>query len=195
MTTIAVQPPRFWQKTRRILTLIGFAAAALLTAKAAFAQPFQVNPNLQITPGLQLQQQSRLVTIQGGGLGFLDATAPDKYNLGLTVVTTPFSGAQSQQWLIVDQGGGMFTIQQRSSGLFLDAHEISAEAFFVVLRPRQTFDQTQLWRVVEYGGGFVTIQQVSSGRFIEPYLDEAHDYRVVTRPGANDLQTWRLGSP
>jgi len=198
MSAIAIEQPRFWQKTRRILTLIGFAAAALLTAKAAFAQPFQVNPNLQITPGLQLQQQSRLVTIQGGGLGFLDATAPDKYNLGLTVVTTPFSGAQSQQWLIVDAGNGTFTIQQRSSGLFLDAHEIAAEAFFVVLRPRQTFgngDNGQLWRVQEYGGGFVTIQQVSSGRFLDATINPAVNYQVVTGIQGAQSQEWRLGTP
>lgn len=195
MTAIAIEQPRFWQKTRRILALIGFAAAALLSAKAAFAQPLQINPNLQITPNAQLVQSSRLVTIQGGGLGFLDATAPDKYNLGLTVVTTSFTGAQSQQWLIVDQGNGMFTIQQRSSGLFLDAHEVAAEAFFVVLRPRQTFDQTQLWRVIEYGGGFVTIQQVSSGRFLDATINPAVNYQVVTGLPASQSQEWRLGTP
>jgi len=171
----------------RTLVVFIFSIFAMLAAgQAAFGQVLQLTP---------VQQQSRLVTIQGGGLGFLDATAPDKYNLGLTVVTAPFSGAQSQQWLIASAGDGVYTIQQRSSGLFLDAHEVAAEAFFVVLRPRQTFDSTQLWRIVDYGGGFVTIQQVSSGRFLDATINAAVNYQVVTGLPATQSQEWRLGSP
>jgi hypothetical protein len=172
-------------------------AAALVTAKGAVAQPLQLQ-QIPVTPQVLQPAQpepSRLVRIQGGGLGFLDATAPDKYNLGLTVVTAPFSAAQSQQWLIASAGNGAYTIQQRSSGLYLDAHEVPAEAFFVVLRPRQTFDSTQLWRVVEYGGGFVTIQQVSSGRFLDATINAAVNYQVVTGGSRTQSQEWRLGSP
>lgn len=197
MTAIAIERPRFWQRLGATVMFTFVAAAALVTAKAASAQPLQLQ-QMPLTPQVLQPAQpapSRLVIIQGGGLGFLDATAPDKYNLGLTAVTAPFSGAQSQQWLIASAGAGAYTIQQRSSGLFLDAHEVASEAFFVVLRPRQTFDNTQLWRVVEYGGGFVTIQQVSSGRFLDATINAAVNYQVVTGQPGSQSQEWRLGSP
>jgi hypothetical protein len=165
------------------------AATIITGATLALAQNFQIQ-----TP-LILQQQSRLVTFQGGGLLFLDATAPDRYNLGLNAVIGPYTNAQSQQWLVVHQGNGIYTIQQRSSGQFLDAHEIAQEDFAVVLRNRQTFgngDNGQFWRIVDFGGGFVTIQQVSSSRFVEPYIDAAHGYQVVTRPQGSQLQEWRM---
>jgi hypothetical protein len=180
---------------RLALALVAFAGAALLAANAAVAQVQQIP--LQQLPQLQ-QQQSRLVTIQGGGLQFLDATSPDRFNLGLNAVIASFTNAQSQQWLLVQQSSGVYTIQQRSSGQFLDAHETDADNldFMVVTRARQTFgngDNGQFWRIVEYGGGFVTIQQVSSGRFLEPYIDAAHGFQVVTRPEGSQLQQWRLG--
>ena len=190
---------RMRRRIRAVVSGFFVTATALLTGSLLVsAQPVQINPGLLNQPLLQLQQTSRLVTIQGGGIQFLDATAPDKYNLGLTVVIATFTNAQSQQWLVVDQGGGLSTIQQRSSGLFLDAHEIAEEDFFVVLRPRQTFgngDNGQFWRIVEFGGGFATIQQVSTGRFLEPYLDAAHGFQVVTRPQGSQAQEWRLGTP
>ena len=182
MTTLATRPTSLWQAFRSTLVMILVGASAVLAGRSAEAQILGNEP-------------SRLVTIQGGGLGFLDATAPDKYNLGLTAVTTPFSGAQSQQWLIADAGNGLHTIRQRSSGLFLDAHEVAAEAFFVVLRPRQTFDSTQLWRIVDFGGGFVTIQQVSSGRYLDATINAAVNYQVVTGGQRSQSQEWRLGSP
>ena len=195
MAAMAIERPSFWQKWRATIMFAFIGAAALVAAEAASAQPLQQMPLtpqvLQPTP----VPTSRLVIIQGGGLGFLDATAPDKYNLGLTAVTAPFSGAQSQQWLIASAGTGVYTIQQRSSGLFLDAHEVAGEAFFVVLRPRQTFDSTQLWRIVEYGGGFVTIQQMSSGRFLDATINPAVNYQVVTGLNRTQSQEWRLGSP
>lgn len=181
MTMIAIRSWTFATALRTALAVLALTFAALI-GRGAEAQILGNEP-------------SRLVTIQGGGLGFLDATMPDKYNLGLTVVTTPFSGAQSQQWLIAGAGNGLYTIQQRSSGLFLDAHEVSAEAFFVVLRPRQTFDSTQLWRIVDYGGGFVTIEQVSSGRFLDATINAAVNYQVVTGLPRTQSQEWRLGTP
>ena len=182
MTIAATRPTARWQSLRSALVVLLVGAMALFSARPADAQILGNEP-------------SRLVTIQGNGLWFLDATAPDKYNLGLTVVTTPFTGAQSQQWLIASAGNGVYTIQQRSSGLFLDAHEVPAEAFFVVLRPRQTSDSTQLWRIVDYGGGFVTIQQVSSGRYLDATINPAVNYQVVTGGQRTQSQEWRLGSP
>ena len=105
----------------------------------------------------------------------------------------PFQGFDTtQHWRINDLGGGVSTIQQVSSGRFLDAHEIPELDFRVVTRPQQDND-TQLWRIQDFGGGFVTIQQVSSGRFLEATLDG--DFNVVTRPQGSDQQTWRVGDP
>ncbi|MGD9738399.1 MAG: RICIN domain-containing protein [Bauldia sp.] len=174
-----------------VLAILTFFTAI----SSASAQGMQLQ-QMPLTPDvLRPAEQSRLVTFQGGGLMFLDATAPDKYNLGLNTVIAQYSGAQSQQWLITPQGGGIYTIQQRSSGLFLDAHEVSSEAFWSVLRPRQTFDQTQLWRITEYGGGFVTIQQVSSGRFLQAVIGGPAMFQVVTGLPGNQQQEWRMGTP
>ena len=96
----------------------------------------------------------------------------------------------SQHWRVTDLGAGVSTIQQVSSGRFLDAHEIAELNFRVVTRPQQDND-TQLWRIQDFGGGFVTIQQVSSGRFLEATLNG--DFNVVTRPLGSDQQTWRVG--
>ena len=182
MTTVAIRSPAFRKSFHALLAAITIAATAFLAGPAANAQILGNEP-------------SRLVTIQGGGLQFLDAFAMDRYNLGPQAVTNAFNGGQSQQWLIASGGNGTYTIQQRSSGMFLDAHEVAAEDYAVVLRPRQTADSTQLWRIVEYGGGFVTFQQVSSGRFLEATVDAGRGFRVVTRPQGSQMQEWRLGSP
>lgn len=175
---------------RLLLALCALFAGSVL----ALAQNLQLAPGVQINPNLQLQQtQPRVVTIQGGGLEFLDAFTTDKYNLGLDVVIArPGGGGQS--WVVTDTGNG-YLIMQQSTGQYLDAHEVAAESFRVVTRPRQTSDSTQLWTLRDYGGGFYTIQQVSSGRFLTANLDAATGYAVTTepeRPGDN-LQTWRLG--
>jgi hypothetical protein len=136
-----------------------------------------------------------LVSIQGGGLQFLDASAPDQYNLGRNVViASAVNGGPNQRWELTDTGDG-FLIMQQSTGQFLDAHEIGELDYQVVTRNRQSFDNTQLWRLVGYGGGFYTIQQVTSGRFLEPYLDAEHGFAVVTRPErpGDNLQLWWLG--
>lgn len=172
------------------LALSAFFAAAL----PASAQPFQVNPQLQL-PQAPLQAiPRRVVNIQGGGIQFLDAVAPDQYNLGRNVVIASGQNSPNQRWELTDTGNG-FLIMQQSTGQFLDAHEIAELDYRVVTRNRQTFDNTQLWRLTGYGGGFYTIQQVTSGRFLEPYLDAEHGFAVVTRPErpGDNLQLWRLG--
>lgn len=196
MTSAVIRGPNLVRSWPTIASIFLAVATFFAAISSAFAQPNIQLQQMPLTPGvLQPVEQSRLVTFQGGGLLFLDATAPDKYNLGLNGVIASYTGAQSQQWLVAPQGGGLYTIQQRSSGLFLDAHEVPEEAFFVVLRPRQTFDQTQLWRIIEYGGGFVTVQQASSGRFLQAVIGGPAMYQVITGlPGAGQ-QEWRMGSP
>jgi hypothetical protein len=83
---------------------------------------------------------------------------------------------------------GICTIQQKSSGRFVDAHESSGHDFSVVTRAAQNND-TQRW-ILTLVGGLYTIQQKSNNRFIDAHLS-GHDYSVVTRPAQNnDTQRW-----
>jgi hypothetical protein len=177
-----------------LLASLLIAFAAIFGAKTANAQNFQLAPNVlqQLGPLQAELQPNRTVTIQGGGLMFLDAheIAERDYN----VVIRSFQNNGTQQWVLINVYGNTYRIMQASSGRYLDAHEIAEMDFRVVTRPYQD-NNTQLWNLQNYGGGFYTIQQVSSGRFIQPYLDEAHDFQVVTRTAPSDQQTWRIGSP
>jgi hypothetical protein len=132
----------------------------------------------------------RIVRLQGGGLRFLDAHEIPQ--LDFNVVTRQFQNNNTQQWLLTNVGGIVYTIQQVSNGRFLDAHEIPSLNFRVVTRPQQNND-TQRWRLFDFGGGFFEIQQVSSGRFLKATL--VGDFQVVTGPVGNDDTTWRQGDP
>jgi hypothetical protein len=132
---------------------------------------------------------THVVRLQGGGLRFLDAVTSRR---DWEVVTRPFQGFDNtQHWRVIDKGDGLSTIQQVSSGRFLDAHDAEELDFPVVTRPQQDND-TQLWRIQDFGGGFITIQQVSSGRFLEATV--TGDFRVVARSAPSSEQTWRVGS-
>lgn len=190
---------RFAFVPSRCISILGGLALAvstlLVASLPASAQPTQLQIRPDLIPQGQLQAiPRRVVSIQGGGLQFLDAVAADQYNLGRNVVIASGANSPNQRWELTDTGNG-FTIMQQSTGQFLDAHEIAELDFRVVTRNRQTFDNTQLWRLTGYGGGFYTIQQVTSGRFLEPYLDAEHGFAVVTRPErpGDNLQLWRLG--
>ena len=134
---------------------------------------------------------TRVVRLQGGGLRFLDVDGTAHGDV--RVVTRVYRGFDStQQWRVTDLGSGMCTIQQVSSGRFLDAPEVGARNFRVVTRPQQKRG-TQIWRIEDFGGGFISIQQVSSGRFLEATL--GGDFSVVARPAVSNEQTWRIGDP
>ena len=143
---------------------------------------------MSITKPASTQVHTRILRLQGGGLRFLDsAESPHE---GFRVVNRPFDRQGTQHWRVSDLGGDVSTIQQVSSGRFLDAHEVSD--FCVVTRPGRDSD-TQRWRIQDFGGGFISIQQVSSERFLEATVDG--DFTVVTRPAGNSEQTWRIGGP
>ncbi|RDH74347.1 hypothetical protein DVS77_32120 [Mycolicibacterium moriokaense] len=130
---------------------------------------------------------TRIVRLQGGGLRYLDAQPR------ALVVTRPFRGADTaQHWRVTEDDAGVCTIQQVSTGRFLDAYAIEKLDFLVVTRPRRD-SEAQRWRIEDFGGGFATIQQVSSGRFLEATVDG--DFAVVTRPAGDNEQTWRIGEP
>jgi hypothetical protein len=92
---------------------------------------------------------------------------------------------------------GLYTLQQKSNGRFVDAHEHSGEDFGVVTRPAQN-NRTQQWMLVPVGGVF-TIRQKSNGRFMDAHEHSGEDFGVVTRPAQNnDTQRWvltRFGGP
>lgn len=144
---------------------------------------------MSVTMPAGTQVHTRVLRLQGGGLRFLDSREmPDE---SFQVVTRPFdTQATTQHWRVIELGGDVSTIQQVSSGRFLDAHEVSD--FCVVTRLRRDHD-TQLWRIQDFGGGFISIQQVSTERFLEATVDG--DFTVVTRPAGNSEQTWRIGDP
>ncbi|HEX6385436.1 MAG TPA: RICIN domain-containing protein [Anaerolineae bacterium] len=86
---------------------------------------------------------------------------------------------------------GVYTIQQKSNGRFVDAHESGANDFSVVTRTTQNND-TQRWILTPVGAVY-TIQQKSNGRFMDAHESGANDFSVVTRTVQNnDTQRWVL---
>lgn len=84
---------------------------------------------------------------------------------------------------------GVYRLNQRSSGRFLDAHETSSVDFRAVTRTRQS-DDTQRWCITPVGAVYL-IQQRSSRRFLDAHETPAADYSVVTRNAQDDeTQVW-----
>jgi hypothetical protein len=84
---------------------------------------------------------------------------------------------------------GTYTIRQKSSNRFLDAHEIAEKDFRLVTRPAQNND-TQRWEVASVGAVYA-IRQKSNGRFVDAHDNAGEDFRLVTRPAQNnDTQRW-----
>jgi len=85
----------------------------------------------------------------------------------------------------------VYTIQQKSNGRFVDAHEIEGRDFALVTRPAQN-NSTQRW-ILRPLGGVYTIQQKSNGRFVDAHEIEGRDFALVTRPAQNNsTQRWVL---
>ncbi len=86
-------------------------------------------------------------------------------------------------------GNGTYTVRQKSTGRFLDAHEIASKDFALVTRPVQDND-TQRWTLTQVGTVFV-IRQKSSGRFLDAHDGASDDFRLVTRTAQSDAsQKW-----
>lgn len=85
---------------------------------------------------------------------------------------------------------GVYTIQQKSNGRYVDAHE-NINDNSVVTRDWQKND-TQRWLLIPMGNGIYTIQQVSSNRYMDAH-EGSNDNSVVTRDRQNnDTQRWVL---
>lgn len=173
------------------ITRLASAAAALVGMVMLLTVPAQAQISLELNPELTLAPEVRIVTIQGVGLRFLDAHEIADRDYG--VVTRDAQGNNTQLWKMMKMMDGTWTIQQVSSGRFLDAHEIDdGYDYRLVTRPSQG-NATQQWTLVDYGGGFYTIQQASNGRYMEGLLTSDTDFRVVTRATrTNDYSVWRI---
>jgi hypothetical protein len=85
---------------------------------------------------------TQIIRLQGGGLRFLDAHEISQKDF--QVVTRPFQSLDTtQQWRFTDRGDGLSTIQQVSSGRFLEA-TLDGD-FKVVTEPVGNSEQT--WRI------------------------------------------------
>ena len=83
---------------------------------------------------------------------------------------------------------GTYTIQQKSNGRYMDAHEGSHDNA-VVTRNKQNND-TQRWVLTSVGNNIYTIQQKSNGRYMDAH-EGSHDNAVVTRNKQNNnSQRW-----
>ncbi|WP_378740674.1 RICIN domain-containing protein [Nocardia brasiliensis] len=107
----------------------------------------------------------------------------------VAIVATPATANAAQPDDIV-------TIQQVSSGRYLDAWNDGTHDYNVVTRPKQG-DTSQQWRIRwdDSGTGTGTVQQVSSQRYLDAHEIESLDYRLVTRPVQNNpTQVWHIRS-
>ena len=87
---------------------------------------------------------------------------------------------------------GVYTIQQKSTGRYVDAHE-SGNDYALVTRTPQ-LNATQQWIIKDVSktltGGVCTIQQKSTGRYVDAH-ESGNDYALVTRtPQLNETQQW-----
>lgn len=87
-------------------------------------------------------------------------------------------------------GQGSYTIQQKSNGRYMDAHEGSHDNA-VVTRVKQN-NNTQRWILTPIGKNTYSIQQKSNGRYLDAH-EGSHDNAVVTRDKQNNnTQRWIL---
>ena len=107
--------------------------------------------------------------------------APPRYDTNHPIITIPLTLEE-----------GVYTIQQKSSGRFVDAHENEGNDFSLVTRTAQN-NETQRWILKPLGNNTYTIQQKSNGRFVDAHVSAANDFSLVTRPVQNNAtQRWIL---
>jgi hypothetical protein len=89
---------------------------------------------------------------------------------------------------------GVYTIQQRSTGRYMDAWVTNDHDYDVVTRTRQN-NQTQKWYIRPVSGkaDTYTIQQMANSRYLDAHEYSGKDFRVVTRPSqSNETQQWEI---
>jgi hypothetical protein len=85
---------------------------------------------------------------------------------------------------------GVYTLQQKYTGRYVDAYVWSSEDYQLVTREAKN-DDTQKWIIKPLGNNVYTIQQKYTGRYVDAYVWSSEDYRLVTREAKNDdTQKW-----
>lgn len=82
---------------------------------------------------------------------YMDAYEDDNNGIDHTVVTREEQQthhADTQRWIVTDMGGGIYTIQQRSTHRYLDGY-IGTNDNDVVTRGFQDGHASQLWKLVK----------------------------------------------
>lgn len=85
---------------------------------------------------------------------------------------------------------GTRTIQQVSSGRYLDAHQSASHDYRAVTRAGIT--DTRKWRISLLAEGEYSIQQISSGQNLDAHQSASHDFGAVTRAGMTDTRKWKI---
>merc|ERR1719453_2397600 len=99
----------------------------------------------------------------------------------------------------IPQLEGIWTIQQKSTGMYLDAYPTDGAfqnglGFEAVVRPKQN-DTSQHWIVTKRDGEVYEIKQESSGKYLDAWeqIDPLwnRNYTTVVRPTQNNpSQMW-----
>ncbi|MFC2172799.1 RICIN domain-containing protein [Acidobacteriota bacterium] len=120
---------------------------------------------------------------------------------GSEIILWGCHGKPNQQWRVTGGGPavsttqlrGTYTIQQKSNGRYVDAHEVSQKDYMLVTRTKQNND-TQKWILTPLGGNVYTIQQKSNGRCVDAHGGANRDYAAVTRHGGatSENRKWIL---
>lgn len=114
------------------------------------------------------------------------------FGLGLAAaaVLVPVQSSQAEEADII------VTIQQVSSGRYLDAWDDGSHDYAIVTRPAQN-NTSQQWIIQWDESGTATgkLQQVSTGRFMDAHEITEKDFLQVTRPEQTDAtQEWQISS-
>lgn len=126
---------------------------------------------------------------RSGSRRFLDAYQSSHDH---RVTTREEQDDDTQKWYLKPVGS-VCTIQQVSTGRYLDAYGSLADDFGVVTRERQNND-SQRWVIMpETTGDSYSVRQLSTLQFLDAYSSTAQDYAATTRPRQhNDTQRWLI---
>jgi len=90
----------------------------------------------------------------------------------------------------IELRSGFVTIQQKSTGRYLDAHENEDNDFRLVTRRKQK-NNTQIWQGTSLGNNLFSLRQKSNMRFVDAHNNQQRDFSLVSRPAQNnDTQRW-----
>ncbi len=186
-----------------LISLIGIIATAVITSwDKIIPKPAD---DIQLVPGVVGRQYSDALA-ELKALGF-NVERQDKeldgQPEGTVIDQLPSAGTEQSQnttvYLTVAKQpeweglpSGVYTIQQKSNGRYVDAHQSSNNDYCLVTRLAQDND-TQRWILMLLGNNTYTMQQMSNGRYVDAHQSSNNDYRLVTRPAQNsNTQRWIL---